>query len=818
MKRRKDININDIDVNDVNTLLDLFSSDNDCESLKDYALDYVKSIGGKKWSDYAPHDPGITMLEELCYAITDIDYRLDFEMEDLIADNPKEKNDITYFHKPEEIFPCSPITITDYKQLILDVPGVRNCRIVPIKEKGKVKGLYDIYLYIEFDDEKEKEQIMEHVSELLNQNRNIGEDFNEIKLFNIVDVDVDLVVELDENCEKDKSFSYDNYAAELLSDIQDIFIPYNPFLSLSETYTRTKNLEYIFNGPTLNCGFLDNASIDKYSLKTEYLIFNIINILSKKKGIKKVKFLEIKDTRTNEVFKNQINLRQDQVVRIIFKKSNVSFIDRNRKISTNESIVTTLAKRVNMFHTISRKKNDEEFDFYKGTYKDLSQFYSTQNGLPSIYGTSEEGARKENDNTDNIFQLKGFLLFFDIYLAQYLQWIDALKHTLSISSSHDCSKDFKFPDNIADLNKILKRPSNIDRNINFPDRAFSIQKFFIVRDDIEVDPNENKNLIDSCTNYINKILDRFANKGKRTNVVYHLLSRYGAGGDIVNNNYVDPSELLVKFPSISQNRAKAAFFTRNDEIFESKNISSFEYKFCCYFHVKDSNRRLLHSSFLDNFTLWNGFKKQQQQQGKIGGDSVIFNGKFTNIFYLVLKYGENIDNYLISNINDIKTFEIKLFIDNNKTKYISLSFKGKDENYDVQKIQALIEQISSKIRTYNVNTEGIHCIEHILLRTSNTLHGDDVFSNQITILFPDWPSRFQDKVFRLNVQEWIEKELPVHIKANILWLNIEDMKTVEYNYKHWLSVKKSSSYDKEKVDSAAEALLEVLLKFKREQK
>jgi hypothetical protein len=33
-----------------------------------------------------------------------------------------------------------------------------------------------------------------------------------------------------------------------------------------------------------------------------------------------------------------------------------------------------------------------------------------------------------------------------------------------------------------------------------------------------------------------------------------------------------------------------------------------------------------------------------------------------------------------------------------------------------------------------------------------------------------------------------------------------------------LSVKKSSSYDKEKVDSAAEALLEVLLKFKREQK
>jgi len=45
MKRRKDINVNEIDVNDVNTLLDLFSSDIDCDSLKKYALNYVKSIG-----------------------------------------------------------------------------------------------------------------------------------------------------------------------------------------------------------------------------------------------------------------------------------------------------------------------------------------------------------------------------------------------------------------------------------------------------------------------------------------------------------------------------------------------------------------------------------------------------------------------------------------------------------------------------------------------------------------------------------------------------------------------------------------------------
>lgn len=815
MKRRKDFNIQDIDINDVNTLLELFDTDLNCDNLKNYALDYVKKIGGKKWNDYTPHDPGITILEELCYAISDIDYRLSFEMEDLIADNPNENNDITYFHKPEEIFPCSPITLADYKKLILDIPGVRNCRIVPLLDKDTIKGIYDVYLYIEFHDDKEKDKILENVTVLLNKNRNIGEDFNEIKLFNVIEVGVDLLVEIDENCEKDKSFSYDNFAAELLSDIQNIFIPCYSFLSLSEIYNVNRNLEDIFNGPTLKNGFIENRNIDKYNLKTEYLIFNIINTLSKKEKVKKIKHIEIKDVNTDEILKNQINLREDQVLKVIFKKSKVAFIDRNRKINTNESIVTNFAKRVNMYQSISRKRNDEEFDFYRGTYKDLSQFYSIQNGLPSIYGTSEEGVRKDNDNPDNILQLKGFILFFDIHLAQYLKWIDELKHTLSISSNHDCSTDFSFPDNIADLNKILKRPNVIDRSINFPDRVFNIQKYFIVKNNIEVAAQENKYLVDACSNYVNKILYNFANKGKRNNIIYHLLSRYGEGSSVVNNNYVDPNELLIKYPEISRNRTRASFFSNNDEIFESKNISSFEYKFCCYFNVKDSNRRLLHSSFLDNFSLWNGFKKQQQ--GKVtSNDGVIFNGKFTNIFYLVLKFGGNIDNYLISNINDIKTYEIKLFIDNNKTKFISLSFKDKDTNFDVKKIQELLQIISTKIRNYNINTEGIHCIEHIMLRTSNKLHGEDVFSNQITIVLPDWPSRFQDKVFRLNVEEWIEKELPVHIKANVLWLNIENMKNVEYNYKHWLSVKKSSSFDKEKVDAAAEALLEVLLKLKRD--
>ena len=46
--------------------------------LKQKGIEYVQQLAGKIWTDYNEHDPGITILEELCYAILDLDYRTKF--------------------------------------------------------------------------------------------------------------------------------------------------------------------------------------------------------------------------------------------------------------------------------------------------------------------------------------------------------------------------------------------------------------------------------------------------------------------------------------------------------------------------------------------------------------------------------------------------------------------------------------------------------------------------------------------------------------------------------------------------------------------
>ena len=47
----------------------------DFASLRQEALELIPRLAGENWTDYNTHDPGITILEQVCYALTDLAYR-----------------------------------------------------------------------------------------------------------------------------------------------------------------------------------------------------------------------------------------------------------------------------------------------------------------------------------------------------------------------------------------------------------------------------------------------------------------------------------------------------------------------------------------------------------------------------------------------------------------------------------------------------------------------------------------------------------------------------------------------------------------------
>lgn len=109
----------------------------DFDRLRAEGIGHLEKLATEIWTDYNAHDPGITMLEALCYAITDLGYRTRMlPIDDLMANNG---NAFKTWFEAIEILPNAPVTERDFRKLLIDVKGVKNAWL----RKGK--GELDIY-------------------------------------------------------------------------------------------------------------------------------------------------------------------------------------------------------------------------------------------------------------------------------------------------------------------------------------------------------------------------------------------------------------------------------------------------------------------------------------------------------------------------------------------------------------------------------------------------------------------------------------------------------------------------------------------------
>src|SRR3989304_10543702 len=96
--------------------------------LRQKGLEYIQQLGSSLWTDYNIHDPGITLLELLSFALTDLSYRTSFAVADLLAVplnlTPDERRQ--GFYTAREILTINPWTIRDFRKLLIDIDGIKN--------------------------------------------------------------------------------------------------------------------------------------------------------------------------------------------------------------------------------------------------------------------------------------------------------------------------------------------------------------------------------------------------------------------------------------------------------------------------------------------------------------------------------------------------------------------------------------------------------------------------------------------------------------------------------------------------------------------
>jgi hypothetical protein len=88
--------------------------------LREKGVSVIQHVAPESWTDHNLHDPGITMLEALSYAFTELGALNDFDMSELLTAG--EVNAPQEFFTAAEVLPSAPVSLRDFQKIMIDHP------------------------------------------------------------------------------------------------------------------------------------------------------------------------------------------------------------------------------------------------------------------------------------------------------------------------------------------------------------------------------------------------------------------------------------------------------------------------------------------------------------------------------------------------------------------------------------------------------------------------------------------------------------------------------------------------------------------------
>ena len=295
----------------------------DFDALRLRAIGTLQRLAGQTWTDHNSHDPGITVLEAVCYAITDLAYRAEHPVPDLLASLPAEAgaapSGTAGLFTPAQVLPSGPVTADDLRRLVIDLPGVRNAWVEPMEDAlashdaaqallGPVaggpqtdaaggrgspnvsllrpRGLLRVSIEKSgLDATGDGGMLERQVAQHLQQWRALGEDIAEIRVLDRLPVALDGAIELATGADGTETL-----AAVALA-LAEHLAPPLPFRSLREMLARGWRADQIFEGPLMQRGFLDPADWAAARRRDAVRVSDLIQVVMAVPGVAAIKRL-----------------------------------------------------------------------------------------------------------------------------------------------------------------------------------------------------------------------------------------------------------------------------------------------------------------------------------------------------------------------------------------------------------------------------------------------------------------------------------------------------------------------------------------------
>jgi len=666
----------------------------DFDQLKREGVDEVQKLSGRIWTDYNEHDPGVTILENLCYAITELGYKTNFSIQDLFFKKSKsgDKEFLKTFYKPSEILPPPPVTETDFRKLIIDhVKEVKNAWVKPKKQSQvgtRINGLYEVLILVN-ENYNDKISVQKQVEQLLIENRNLGEDFD---VFRVLDYDD---VYFSGNISIAPDAIGESVYANILSAIQALFSPTIPLYSKEEVLRMPDGKEMVNNHPPVKNGYVIDSDLESSSVNSisKLYISKIIKVITDVEGVEGVydfslfvggekvptEIFQLDDYKVP--FLNVDKIIDESLITLLAGdmsyNADPSVIKYTYEIEKNRKALKHKRYTEKPFEEISSNKSEEE----------IQEYISIQNSFPKTYGITDFGIEGHITDQRNgqVKQLRAYLYFFEQLMGNYLS-------------------------QLANIDKLFSTAENLEHTYFFQQIEY-INGYNDILNRTESDPEMP----------LSKINDKFdKTKERRNRFLDHMLARFGEeflleaynaihreSSSLAKSNFLDENiqakiKFLNNYIEISRNKAKGINYLEDYK--EPENVSGLEKKISLLFNFKEYGFKRL-SDISQNKDLKISDKKTNPSK-----KSISFNSDEPNFLADVLAFGIERNNYRIE-----KEKEYVVYFENRSTRKSHLIYKAKL----ITEAEDAITTLMEKLKAINESSEGFHLLEHILLRDVN---------------------------------------------------------------------------------------------------
>ena len=269
----------------------------DWSALVDEARSSLEQMSDGGWTDFNAHDPGITILELVAYALTDLGYRANHPIADLMAGAAP-------LAGPAESLTTRAVSLTDLRRLGLDVAGARNVWIEPSQgagvrirhlpgagdvsleeshvegaDKAAIAGVHRVLIEKSSFEDLASADVIKAVALRFHAERNLGEDFDSFTILEPQPVVVTADLEIED------SVVADDVLIDIYERLDSYMSPRPGRATVAEFRSSGVSSDIIYDGPMLERGIIDSGA-GATSRRTILHLSDVIALLASTAGVR----------------------------------------------------------------------------------------------------------------------------------------------------------------------------------------------------------------------------------------------------------------------------------------------------------------------------------------------------------------------------------------------------------------------------------------------------------------------------------------------------------------------------------------------------